>query len=355
MQEETTEKTNVKEQIGNNKAADSGGKLIFENPTLCSQLLRDYSGLEILKDIRPEDIEDVTERFIPMFTEEREADVVKKVHLSGENTEDEDVFIALIEHKSGVDYNVVMQILRYMVYIWEDYEKQMEASHPGISHTKSFKYPPILPIVYYEDRPEWNAAETLHPRIALDSVFADYIPDFKYHLISINSFGKDELIGRNDGLSLVMLLNRIRNAEEFKELELPQDYLDRLISESSKDVLGVIAKVIAVILRKQNIPEDAINDLVDQLKERKRMALFDNYVGFDVQEEWRKAEQKHLVNQVCKKLKRGLSPDIIAAETEEDLDYINEICSVAMRPEYSYDVDKIFEALQENRKLTSTV
>ena len=67
------------------------------------------------------------------------------------------------------------------------------------------------------------------------------------------------------------------------------------------------------------------------------------------------SEMKHLVNQVCKKLKRGLSPDIIAAETEEDLDYINEICSVAMRPEYSYDVDKIFEALQENRKLTSTV
>lgn len=30
---------------------------------------------------------------------------------------------SLIEHKSYVDYNVVMQILRYMVYIWEDYLK----------------------------------------------------------------------------------------------------------------------------------------------------------------------------------------------------------------------------------------
>ncbi|MCR4637567.1 MAG: Rpn family recombination-promoting nuclease/putative transposase [Butyrivibrio sp.] len=27
-------------------------------------------------------------------------------------------FIALIEHKSSVDYNVVMQILRYTVYIY---------------------------------------------------------------------------------------------------------------------------------------------------------------------------------------------------------------------------------------------
>ncbi|MBR1914418.1 MAG: Rpn family recombination-promoting nuclease/putative transposase, partial [Lachnospiraceae bacterium] len=37
--------------------------------------------------------------------------------------------IALIEHKSTVDYNVSMQLLRYMVYIWEDYEKEQEKLH----------------------------------------------------------------------------------------------------------------------------------------------------------------------------------------------------------------------------------
>ncbi len=63
--------------------------------------------MDELKNVRPEDIEDVTERYIPMFTEQRDADVVKKVHLPG----GEDIFIALIEHKSDVDYNVVMQIL----------------------------------------------------------------------------------------------------------------------------------------------------------------------------------------------------------------------------------------------------
>lgn len=116
-------------------------------------------------------------------------------------------------------------------------------------------------------------------------------------------------------------------------------------------MLSVIARVIAVVLRKQNIPEDAINDLVDQLKERKGMALFDNYVGFDVQEEWRKAEQKYLVNQVCKKLKRGLTPDAIAIETEESLDYIQEICEIACRSEMNCDVDKVFGELQKKREL----
>ena len=98
---------NVKrKQIANSKVADSGGKIIFENPYLCAQLFQDYVDMEELKGIRPEDIKDVTERYIPMFTEERDADVVKKIHLKDNN----DIFIALIEHKSSVDYNVVMQI-----------------------------------------------------------------------------------------------------------------------------------------------------------------------------------------------------------------------------------------------------
>ncbi len=35
--------------------------------------------------------------------------------------------VTLIEHKSYVDYNVITQLLRYMVFIWEDYAKQKDA------------------------------------------------------------------------------------------------------------------------------------------------------------------------------------------------------------------------------------
>lgn len=41
--------------------------------------------------------------------------------------------ISLIEHKTQVEYNVCMQIFRYILYIWEDYEKEMEKKHKGIS------------------------------------------------------------------------------------------------------------------------------------------------------------------------------------------------------------------------------
>lgn len=119
------------EGLSNSKKRDSSSKLIFGDNTLCAQFLRGYTNIPQLQNVQPEDIEDVSERYVHMFTEERNSDVVKKVKLH----DDEMPFylISLIEHKSEVDYNVVMQILRYMAFIWEvstEYIKTVTGNAP---------------------------------------------------------------------------------------------------------------------------------------------------------------------------------------------------------------------------------
>ena len=117
--------------INNTELPDSSSKLIFGDNILSSQFFRDYADMEILRNIQPEDIEDVSERYVPLYSTERESDTVKKVNISKYLPRKENqlnlplYIISLIEHKTKVEYNVVMQILRYMVYIWEDYEKEM--------------------------------------------------------------------------------------------------------------------------------------------------------------------------------------------------------------------------------------
>lgn len=230
----------------------------------------------------------------------------------------------------------------------------MEAKHPGISHTKGFRYPPILPIVYYEDSPSWTADDSFKQRIALGNVFGEYIPDFKYLLISLNSFEKEELLEKRDGLSLVMLINRIRNAEEFKELNLPDDYLSSLLEKSPQDVLGVIARVTAVVLRKINVPEDEIQDMVDRIKERKHMALFDNFVGYDVQEERRRSRaegaENLLIRQVCSNLAKNRDVETIAEYLDESEEEIRRIAEIASKYAPEYDADKICEELNKEKE-----
>lgn len=94
--------------LDNKRYRDSSGKIIFEDPILCSQFLKNYVDIPMLKDVQPEDIEDVTERYIHMFTEERNSDVVKKVYLKNNSF----YLVSLIEHKSDVDYNIAYEKMR---------------------------------------------------------------------------------------------------------------------------------------------------------------------------------------------------------------------------------------------------
>ena len=75
------ENCSVKEKnqgiVLNEKIRDSSSKIIFDDSILCAQFMKDYvDGLKNVE-IYPENIEDVSERFVPLIAEERNSDTVK--------------------------------------------------------------------------------------------------------------------------------------------------------------------------------------------------------------------------------------------------------------------------------------
>ena len=73
----------------------------------------------------------------------------------------------------------------------------------------------------------------------------------------------------------------------------------------------------------------------------KKQRKFDREEG---REEGRKEGlQEHLIGQVCRKLKKGMPIDRIAAELEEDEDRIRAIVNVAEKYAPDYDIEKIVE------------
>lgn len=213
--------------INNRNLRDSSSKLIFGDNILCSQFLRDYADMEILRNIQPEDIEDVSERYVPLYSTERESDTIKKVNISkylhtkeNENSPELPLYIvSLVEHKTKVEYNVTMQILRYMVYIWEDYEKEMNKKYPYISNRKDFRYPPVFPIVYYEGTEKWIAS---------------------------------------------------------------YDLADRILQNTPEYLLSIMEKLLRALLYSMNLEEDEAENAVSKIKERKMGRLFEG-VTFNFQ------------------------------------------------------------------------
>lgn len=281
------------------KYRDSSGKIIFEDPVLCSQFLRGYSGIPMLKDVRPEDIEDVTERYVHLFTEERNSDVVKKINLKNNPF----YLVSLIEHKSDVDYNTIMQVFRYITFIWEDYEKEQEKMHAGISKTKGFRYPPVLPIVFYDGTDRWTAATSLHERILFSNVLGKYIPDYQCVLIQLRDYSNAELMEKKDELSILMMIDRLKNAADYAKLkdEADEFFLKEVTEDSPEYLLKLMAQVIEVFLVKMNVPREEVELFTDQIKERKVGELFKHFEGWDIQAVRREAEKE-----VNKETERGI-------------------------------------------------
>ena len=180
---------------------DINAKTVLGNPTLFAQFLRDNVNIPCLKNVRPEDIEDVSERYRPYLGTEFESDTVKRVWIhkteNGDSRIQEPLFlISLTEHKSQVDYDVSMQLLKYMLCIWLDYGREMKAQKAGASDRKGFRYPAIIPVVYYEGKASWTAARRFSARISGGDLFRQWIPDFSYEVIRLHDYSNEELLSR---------------------------------------------------------------------------------------------------------------------------------------------------------------
>ena len=264
---------------------DIQSKTIFQNPLLCSQFLRNYVNHPMMKKIRPEDIEDYTERFVSYFGVEYEADTVKKIHIRDEGGEKFEFFlVSLIEHKTDVDYNVVVQLLKYMACIWAEYEKQFGADYKNQVKTKAFRYPPILPVVYHEGSDTWTAPMRLKERIFMHEIFEEYIPDFTYCLVDNHKFSNEELLERKDEMSLIMLLNKIQDEADLSEfLRLSSEDINRIVRESPEAVIDIIVMVMQALCTKLNLSKQDTEECVKKVRTRDMGYLWANMKKIDVQ------------------------------------------------------------------------
>ncbi len=114
----------------------------------------------------------------------------------------ETVLIAvLLEHKSYPEPQVALQLLRYMVRIWE------RASADGTPLL------PVLPVVFYHGRPVWKVEEELHGLIAPPPWMTPFVPQFRYHLCDLNQLDDEQLLGAAQLRALMLTFKYIKRDE----------------------------------------------------------------------------------------------------------------------------------------------
>ncbi|GMO49667.1 MAG: hypothetical protein Ta2G_06720 [Termitinemataceae bacterium] len=283
---------------------DNSFKLIFKSNELFVEFLRDFVPVDILKNVSVDDIEDVTTNYPSLEHNEKSSDTVKKILLHSHIANDVlPIFVvALLEHQSSINFRMPYKLLFYMVSIWEQHEK--EAQKNGLDPAKKdFKYPPILPLVFYDGTEKWTAPTNFLEKVELSDTFSQYTPKFEYELIDLNKYDKPDLLKFGDMLSLVLLVDKIRNPDDIKLFNsISNDYIENTTFNVPESLKKLLADVIRALLLKINVPQEEIENFTEKINKRRSNIMFDfeGLSGYDVQETrrlarqegWQEAEQK---------------------------------------------------------------
>jgi hypothetical protein len=247
----------------------------MDNSRLFADFIKDFLAdkLPVLKDVKPENIEDYKKDFYPVDTDSKHADVVKKI-----TVKDNTLFvIALVEHQSTVDHRMSFRLLVYTTFILLEYEKEAEKAARGITKQKGFTYPPVIPIVYYDGKAEWTAPLDFLYKTKMNDVFHKYIPKFEYELIDLNKYSKEDIISFRDALAFYLLLDKPKSSEDMASLtDDAGEYLKLLgIPDDEKDLFSRIARG---MLKKGGVSQELIDEVDEKIKKGGTPAMFEGIV-----------------------------------------------------------------------------
>ena len=117
----------------------------------------------------------------------------------------------------------------------------MEKQQPGVSKNKGFRYPPILPIVFYDGGENWTAA--------------------------------------------VLMLTNLHKMSDFARIEneVSPEYLQKVLKDAPEYLLTIVTQVTGALLGEINVPNEEIEKFSEQIKERHMGKLFADFEPYDVQ------------------------------------------------------------------------
>lgn len=161
---------------------DGAFDYFFREKETALSFLEEYLPMKIKRKLDFNSLKISKDTFVDKEMARYFSDVLYEIKLN-----DKPAFLYLLfEHKSWEDWFICLQLLKYMVKIWENYLKQ----------EKNKKYlPVIIPLVIYHGERKWKIDKNFISLFADPEDLEEYIPDFSFNLYDISHMPDEELKG----------------------------------------------------------------------------------------------------------------------------------------------------------------
>lgn len=146
------------------------------------------------------------------------------------------MFYLLLEMQSKVDFQMPYRLLLYQVEIWRYMLKDEKKAR---TRQKSFRLPPIVPIVLYNGKQRWTAERQFRKLLGHEKMFGSELLDFEYLLIDVARYTEEELLSLSNTIGSVFLLDQTEDQGQLLDRlgklmhtiqQLPDDHLQKFVA-----------------------------------------------------------------------------------------------------------------------------
>lgn len=258
---------------------DSFFKHIFSDP----------KRVKLLLDIFAKDVAKSINSITPVNTEKFSSKSQKFMLdlLFSCKVEDQDAYIRIVlEYKSYLDKELPIQLLYYNAAIWEEAIKEKDY------------YPPIINIVFYHGKGEWNIPTSLP--VLEDQNLEKYVSKLNYILIDLNKISDDDIISETHQdlctqwamLAMKHIFDSIKSFIKVLEL-LIADYIK---THDYIETTHCIFLTLDYIVSVKNNPEEVESILKELIGgDEKIMTLTEKWKMEGLQEGLEKGKQEGLI------------------------------------------------------------
>ncbi|CAH8715522.1 Rpn family recombination-promoting nuclease/putative transposase [Paenibacillus thiaminolyticus] len=236
---------------------DTSYRFLLSSKKLFVELLRSFVQKEWVERIDETNVQEIPHSFVLQDFKRKEADLVYRVKLNGQDV----VFYLLLEMQSKVDFLMPYRLLLYQVEIWRYLMKDQEKAK---GKPKTFRLPPIVPIVLYNGKRRWTASRQFRQLLTNETMFGSELLNFEYVLIDVARYTEEELLGLSNTIGSVFLLDQTADQTELlNRLGKLMHTIQQLPEDSQQQLIAWMANILS-----QKLPENEpqLRELIQNVK-----------------------------------------------------------------------------------------
>lgn len=269
----------------------------------------------------------------------------------------------LYEHQSSWNPNMAIRNLIYIVDLYKGYIKKNRLDLFG---SKKILLPTPQAIVFYNGQTEEPERQLLKLSDSFEVPVKEHCLEFSTLVLNINYGHNKALMEKCKPLmDYSIFVSRIRTHRNHNPEMAMEEAVNRTVEECIKD--GILADILSqhksevtnLILKEYDEQWHIDNEKKWSREEGIKIGTKEGIeigtregIEIGTREGIEIGSYKRLIQQVCKKLLRGKSPEEIADNLEEDFSLIQTICSIASQCAPDYDCDWIYNQLIEKGALS---